>query len=172
MATVYQRLLQLYPASYREHFGEEMLDVFQAARADVQTKSLTAQVVFCAREFVGLVRGAAGEHLHILSKAEPGNWHWRFTMRNGFRFPKSTAVLMTIILAGVVMAIKRGQEIAVSLPRVNPQVAPIQSPSSLLSPIVSWVLFFYAAGLIGWLILYAMRRSGVHRLDELAGQQK
>jgi hypothetical protein len=31
---------------------------------------------------------------------------------------------------------------------------------------------FYAAGLIGWAILFALRRSGVHRLDETSGEPK
>jgi hypothetical protein len=172
MATVYQRLLRLYPATYREHFGEEMLDVFRAARADVQTKTLTAQLVFCAREFVGVVRGAASEHLHNLIGTELHNWRRRFTMRDGFRFPKTTAVLMLVILAGVVIAIKRGEDLATSLPRLDPQIAPVHSmPSSLLA-VVMFLLFFYAAGLIAWLILYAMRRSGLHRLDEMASQPK
>jgi hypothetical protein len=172
MATVYRRLLRLYPATYREHFGEEMLDVFHAASADAQTKTLTAQILFCAREFAGVVRGAASEHLHNLIGTELCNWRRRFTMRDGFRFPKTTAVLMMFILAGVMIAIKRGYDIATSLPHVNPQIPPIQSMPSSLLPVVLFLIFFYAAGFIGWLVLYAMRRSGVHRLDEMGGQPK
>jgi hypothetical protein len=173
MVTVYERLLRLYPAAHREQFGEEMLEVFGEAAAEAQDKALTTQIVFCAREFAGILRGAVAEHLHIVIGADIGNLHRRFTMRDGFRFPKSTAVLMSIILAGVIMAIKRGEDIWASLPHVNPQIAPIQSkPSTMLPPIVFYLLFFYAAGLIGWLILYALRRSGIHRLDEITGQPK
>jgi hypothetical protein len=31
---------------------------------------------------------------------------------------------------------------------------------------------FYAAGLIGWAILFALRRSGVHRLAGMSTEQK
>jgi len=94
-------------------------------------------------------------------------------MRNGFRFPKTTAVLMIIILAGVMLAIRRGEAIAYSLPHVNPQIPPIQPVHSvLLSGISLMFMFFYAAGLIGWAILFALRRSGVHRLAEMSGERK
>jgi len=94
-------------------------------------------------------------------------------MRNEFRFPKTTAVLMTIILAGVVLAIQRGEAIQGSLPYANPPVGPIHPVHSALLPGVLFGLaFFYAAGLIGWAILFALRRSGVHRLDETSVQPK
>src|SRR6266700_1900425 len=38
--------------------------------------------------------------------------------------------------------------------------------SVLLGGIVLGLAFFYAAGMIGWAVLFAMRRSGVHRLAE------
>jgi hypothetical protein len=34
------------------------------------------------------------------------------------------------------------------------------------------LLAFYALGMIGWAILFAMRRSGVHRLGEMASGTK
>lgn len=89
-------------------------------------------------------------------------------MRNGFRFPKTTAVLMTIILAGVIVAIRKGEAIAASLPDVSQPIAPIHSaPSYLLPGVVAGFIFFYGAGVIGWAILFALRRSGVHRLDDM-----
>jgi hypothetical protein len=94
-------------------------------------------------------------------------------MRTEFRFPKTTAVLMTIILAGVVLAIRRGEAIQRSLPYANPPVGPIHPVHSTLLPgVVFGLAFFYAAGLIGWAILFAMRRSGVHRLDETSVSPK
>jgi hypothetical protein len=41
----------------------------------------------------------------------------------------------------------------------------------MLSSIVSFLLIFYAAGSIGWIILLALRKIGVHRLDESSGQK-
>ena len=94
-------------------------------------------------------------------------------MRNEFRFPKTTAVLMTIILAGVVLAIEKGAAIQRSLPYVNPPIGPIHPVHSTLLPgVVFGLAIFYAAGLIGWSILFALRRSGVHRLDETSVQPK
>ena len=84
-------------------------------------------------------------------------------MRSEFRFPKATAVLMTIILAGVVMAIEKGEGIVASLS------AP---PHFHFFPGVMLMLgVVYAAGVIGWAILFAMRRSGVHRLETSADQK-
>lgn len=92
-------------------------------------------------------------------------------MRTGFRFPRTTAVLMTIILAGVVLAIEKGEAIEGSLPYANPPIGPIHPVHSTLLPgIVMGFALFYAAGLIGWAILFAMRRSGVHRLDETSSR--
>ena len=74
---------------------------------------------------------------------------------------------MTIILAGVVVAIKKGETISPrcrgceSSDRTTPA-----AHSVLLGGILLGLVFFYAAGMIGWAILFAMRRSGVHRLAD------
>jgi hypothetical protein len=171
MLTIYRQLLRLYPAAYRARFGEEMLAVFSEVESENESNSVLARGLFCLREATGLISGALSEHLRSMIGA-PGSMR-RFTMRDGFRFPKATAVLMTIILAGALLAIKRGEDIAASLPHVNPQIAPIQPVGSvLLPPIALFFAFFYAAGLIGWAILFALRRSGVHRLAEISGERK
>jgi len=175
MLTIYQRLLWLYPETHRQQFGEEMIAVFEDVRADIRDKGIMARSVFCLREIAGLLNGAIGEHVRAFIGSDPGFSFStrRFTMRNGFRFPKTTAVLMIIILAGVMLAIRRGEAIAYSLPHVNPQIPPIQPMHSvLLSGISLMFMFFYAAGLIGWAILFALRRSGVHRLAEMSGERK
>lgn len=92
-------------------------------------------------------------------------------MHSEFRFPKATAVLMTIILAGVVLAIQKGEAIHASVPDTNLPVGPIHPVHSTLLPgVVIGLASFYAAGLIGWAILFALRRSGVHRLDETSAK--
>ena len=96
-------------------------------------------------------------------------------MRNGFRFPKSTIVFMALILGGVLTAIKQGEDIATSVPHDVGPIAPIhiQSVHSiLLGGMPLFFAFFYAAGLIVWAILFALRRSGVHRLDSISVAQK
>lgn len=175
MLTAYRRLLLFYPAEHREQFGQEMVDVFAEAQAANGNKGAIAQGAFYAREIAGLLKGAVREHSRVVLGAHAGLslYTRRFTMRDGFRFPKTTAVLMTIILGGLMLAIKRGEDIANSLPHVNPQIGPIQPMhSGLLPPIALMVAGFYAAGLIGWAILFALRRSGVHRLDEISAERK
>ena len=170
MLTVCRSLLRLYPAEYREQFGEEMFTVLRDVRSESANKRFIARGRFYIREILGLMSGAVREHLRILTDphVELPLSTGRFAMRNGFRFPKSTAILMTIILAGVIVAIRKGEAIAASLPNVSQPVAPIHSaPSYLLPGVVAGFIFFYAAGLIGWAIVFALRRSGVHRLDEM-----
>ena len=55
-------------------------------------------------------------------------------MRNGFRFPKSTIIFMALILGGVLTAIKKGEDIATSVPHDMGPVGPlhIQSVHSIL----------------------------------------
>lgn len=107
--SVYRHLLRLYPAFHRERFGEEMFAVFCEMQAEAAAKGMVARSVFYVRETAGVMAGALQEHWRALG-GDPV-WLWfptrRFTMRTEFRFPKATAVLMTIILAGVVLAIKR-----------------------------------------------------------------
>ena len=89
-------------------------------------------------------------------------------MQSQFRFPKTTAVLMTIILAGVLVAIKRGEAIEASLANVSAS----HLQTNMLPGVAMGLAAFYAAGLIGWSILFALRRSGVHRLDQVSSEQK
>ena len=167
---LYRHALRLYPASHREEFGEEMLAVFRELRAEACTKGMLARTRCCVRETGGVVTGALREHWRLL-----GGEHFsqlfsdrRFTMHTEFRFPKATAVLMAIILGGVVLAIQKGEAISTSLRgAASPPIGPIHPVHSVLvGGIMLGFVYFYAAGLIGWVILFAMRRSGVHRLDE------
>lgn len=174
MLTVARSLLGLYPAEYRKQFGEEMFAVLLDLRAENRNRRLIERGKFYLRETAGLICGALREHLRILTHADVGLAlaPRRFAMQNGFRFPKSTAILMTIILAGVVVAIRKGEAIAASLPNVSQPIRPIHSaPSYLLPGVIAGFIFFYAAGLAGWAILFALRRSGIHRLADLSGQR-
>lgn len=172
---LYRNALRLYPAVHRERFGEEMIAVFRELHGETAAKGIFARSVFGVREIAGVLAGALREHWRVM--VGDSVWLWfprrRVRMRNEFRFPKATAVLMTIILAGVVLAIQRGEAIQGSLPYANPPIGPIHPVHSTLLPgVVFGLAFFYAAGLIGWAILFAMRRSGVHRLDETSVQPK
>ena len=166
---LYRLALRLYPAAHRENFGEEMVAVFRELQAEAVSRGTLAQSRSCVRETASVVAGALREHWRVWG----GERVWRlfssrrFTMHTEFRFPKATAVLMTIILAGVVLAIQKGEAIHASVPDTNLPVGPIHPVHSTLLPgVVIGLASFYAAGLIGWAILFALRRSGVHRLDE------
>ena len=178
MLSLYRFLLRLYPPAYRDEFGAEMLAVFGDAQAETWKKGVLARGVFCAREVAGLLRGALVEHLQGIAGSDlltasrsrirlsifPLR---RFTMRSEFRFPKATAPLMAIILALIVVAIEKAKAIQASLPHTNPHVGPIQPAQfTLFSTLVVVLAITCAAGLLGWAILFALRRSGLHRLSE------
>lgn len=174
MLRIYRGLLLFYPARYREEFGCEMITVLEELHAEASSSSMRRFSQFL-RETAGLVGGAIREHLRTLG----GHNGWasfpirRFTMHAEFRFPKSTPVLMTLILAGIVLAIEKGQAIQASLPHVNPPIGPIQpSQHAFVSGILWLFLFFYALGFVGWAILYVLRRSGMHRLAEMSADEK
>ena len=88
-------------------------------------------------------------------------------MTSQFRFPKTTAVLMMIILAGVILAIKKGEAIA-TLPYANPPIPPIQPDYLRLLPSLAFMfLAAYAVAGLGWMVLFLLRRTGLHRLSEM-----
>lgn len=172
MLAVYRKLLRLYPAEYRDTFGAEMISVLAEERSENAGKKLIGRGRLFLREAVGLLRGALREHFLALTEIheELSFASGRLAMQNGFRFPKSTIFFMALILGGVLVAIKKGQDIASSVPDVNPPLpVHIQSVHSiLLGGMPLFFAFFYAAGLIGWAVLYALRRSGVHRLSDVS----
>src|SRR4051812_32608532 len=104
MLRIYRCLLQLYPADYRVQFAEEMVAVFAALQQEVARQGIAARAIFCAREIKGLIIGALQQHAHSLigTSIYPEFSPRRCTMHTQFRFPKITAVLMIVILAGVV----------------------------------------------------------------------
>lgn len=175
MLRIYRSLMGLYPAPYRHQFSDVMITVFQEVQAGGAEESRSARGAFYIREIVGLLVGALREHLRALGGAHV----WlpfptrRFTMHTEFRFPKSTAVLMTVILAGIVLAIEKGKAIQSSLPNLNPHIGPIQPSHLTFLPTVALIfMFFCAAGVAGWAILLALRRSGVHRLAGMSAERK
>ena len=170
MLLLYRCLLRLYPAACRDTCGDEMISVFRDARDEKRAKGLPSLTGLYIRELTGLLQGALQEQLRTLL----GSRRWtlfplrRFNMRSEFRFPKSTTMLMVIILAGVVLAIEKAKAIQASLPNLNPPIGPIRPATFTFFPTIALMfLFFYVAGAIGWAILFALYRSGVHRLGDI-----
>ena len=148
-----------------------MIAVFRDVDADVHKQGRLATVKFYLREISGLFRGAIAEHARRIlgSHVSFPLLSRRFTMRSEFRFPKSTAFLMIVILAGVVLAIQRADAIRASVPDVNPPVVTIQPTHLTFLPTMALMfLLVYLAGAVGWIVLFALRRSGVHRLSTMS----
>ena len=156
MRRVYRALLRLYPSGYIREYGEEMLSVFCRAQEAARRRGLKAQVIFLFREVLGVLTGALHTQLHY--------YDWspfrRFHMRSDFRFPRTTQVLMTLVLVAVIFAIKRGQAIVVDA----------NGPENWTA-VLLWVLWVFALlcalGSGGYAILFALRRSGLNRLSNV-----
>ena len=89
-------------------------------------------------------------------------------MHSEFRFPKATVTLMTIILVAILVAIDRAKAIQASIPYANAQVGPIKAAEfAALPTLLIALLGACVAGVVGWAILFALRRSGIHRLSEI-----
>jgi hypothetical protein len=157
--TVYCWLLCLYPGSYRHEFGEEMASVFCQARSELPPV-LPAQIRFYRNEFCGLLSGALCAHLdRLFGRAIPFR---RFNMQSQFRFPRSTVFLMLVIFAGVVLTIAKASSIAGD---TSGSAWP-----SLVSVMALMLLSMCTAAAVVVGILHTLRRSGVHRLENVPSQ--
>ena len=85
-------------------------------------------------------------------------------MRPEFRFPRSTVFLMLVILACVVVSLEKAKSIQLKY----------GAGASLMSvwPALPWalalmLLIVAATVVIVWGILFALQRTGVHRLANL-----
>jgi hypothetical protein len=167
MDALYRWLLYLYPPLHRRAYDEEMRAVFLQAKADTRTQGWASQLAFCVREIFGLLAGALREHFGVTTGGRL-LLSRRFTMRSEFRFPKSTTALMFVILGGVILAIEKATSIAASIPHANPTLPPIHPvPPTFPQAIAVMFAVVYVSAAVGWAVLFALRRSGVHRLGDL-----
>jgi hypothetical protein len=178
MLALYRTLLYLYPAAYRCEFGEEMMDVLSEVQAETRNRSMVSRFVSGAREAGGLLFGALQEHVWNIMGSQgrrrlspmfsssflPG----RFAMKSEFRFPKATVTLMVIILAAVIFTIEKAKAISASVPPTSSPVGHIQPAQITMIPtlLVTMVTAIVIA-VIGWGILFALRRSGIQQLSEM-----
>jgi hypothetical protein len=154
--TVYCWLLCLYPGSYRGEFGEEMTSVFRDARSALPP-ALAVKISFYGREVFGLLSGALRAHFdRLFGPAIPFR---RFYMQPQFRFPRSTVFLMLVIFAAVLLAISKASGVAGD---TSGSVWP-----SLVSVLAFMLLTMCAAAAVVWGILHTLRRSGIHRLENI-----
>ncbi len=114
MLSLYRSLLRLYPSSYRDEFGEEMMAVLFEVQAQIGTKGWMTRAVSYARTrpegYCAALSGSTSDPLLIPTVAECFH-RGGSAMRSEFRFPKATVTLMAIILAGILMAIDKARAI-------------------------------------------------------------
>lgn len=162
MIAFYRWLLYLYPSGYRREYADEMISVFRCAHADACAGSFGARISFHLREICGLLAGSVQEHIHIISGSFPSISFTRLDMRPEFRFPRSTVFLMSIILAMVILAMEKANTIQVKY----------GAGSGSIWPSLPWflglaLLFTCATVTVIWGILFALRRTGAHRLANI-----
>ena len=162
MLVLYKGLLHLYPSAYQREYAQEMISVLRDAQADISAASFRERLSFRTRETCGLLTGAAREHLRIRCGGTPLSPLTRFNMRPGFRFPRSAAILMLVIFAGVMLTVQKAH------------IVQVKYGSSLGSmwPSLPWFLAFLllvtfagAAAILG--ILFALGQTGTQRLAKL-----
>lgn len=164
MLTLYRCLLHLYPAAYRHEYAAEMTSVFRQAHQAVSHETLAARASLCTREIPGLLSGALREQFRRIA----GECDWapfrRLDMRPEFRFPRSTIFLMLAILAGVALAIEKAKAIQLKY----------GAGANLMTvwPSLPWalglmLLIVSATVVIVWGIMFALHRTGMHRLANL-----
>ena len=162
MLSFYRWLLYLYPSLYRREYADEMISVFRHAQAEVSTGSFGERISFRARESGGLLAGALREHIRIIGGSYQLISFTRFDMRPEFRFPRSTVFLMSIIFVGVILAMEKANTIQVKY----------AAGAGSIWPSLPWflgltLLFTCATVMVVWGILFALGRTGAHRLANI-----
>lgn len=180
MLALHRSLMHLYPGAYRCQFGEEMMDVLTEVHAATRERSGLARFLSGVHEAGGLLFGALREHFRSIAGYDSGVFssmylRGRFAMKSEFRFPKATVTLMVIILAAVILTIEKAKAISASVPHANPAVGHIQPAQITMVPtLLVTMITAIGVAVIGWGILFALRRSGVQQLSEInpsAGQR-
>lgn len=162
MLSLYRWLLYLYPQLYRHEFADEMVSVFRDAHADVSAGSFKERISFRVRESLGLLAGAVREHIRIVTGSYQSISFRGFDVHPEFRFPRSTVFLMSIIFAGVILAMEKANTIQVKY----------AAGAGSIWPSLPWflgftLLFTCAVAMVGWGILFALGRTGTQRLANI-----
>lgn len=160
MTQLYRSLLYLYPAGYRREFGDEMVSVFSRARQAV-SRGFLPRAKFWHRELAGVLCAAAREHFRSFT----GSYDWNSSRRlNMRRFPRSTIILMTVILIGVGLTIESARNVQLKYDAAA-------GMTSVWDTLPGFLTFGFGVMLIAavsvWAILFALRRTGMHRLGRL-----
>jgi hypothetical protein len=170
MLLLFRSLLFLYPSSYRDEYGEEMMTVLAEVRADIRKKGALSRAFSYTREVAGLLGGALQEHARGFVSPQGDSLYLqrRLSMRSEFRFPKATVTLMTIILVAVIMTIVKATAIEDSVPPASTAVGPIHPAHfTIVSTLLILMAGVCVAATVVWGVLFALKRSGIQRLSEI-----
>jgi len=149
-----ERSFRLYPRSHRQHFGQEMRQVFRMAAQEIYPQGLLAMLVFCGRELHGVLAEAVGEYWQLLSLREGKLMHALEendgTARKEQGSPRREPLILGTLLAGSAIFIIWGldailREIIFSPDR--PELAAIMTVSILL---LSWLIFLLPPVVVGY----------------------
>ena len=150
MTSLYQQFVKALPGGTSASFFRR--DVRRVRRRAKRTSDavLPLRAVRSTHaKFSGLIKGAVLEHLREALSRKCKDYRLsrrRFTMRNEFRFPKATAVLMMIILGGIVLALEKARTIQASFSGGNPLLVPMEAAHLTFFPtLVLLLVIFYAA---------------------------
>jgi hypothetical protein len=172
MRALYRWLIYLYPPKFRRDFGEEMNCVFADASAAAARAGFARQLTFAAHEIAGILRGAIEEQIRSISGLSFVSRRIAMTSnRSRFRFPVAGIVLMVLSFAGLVLAIRYARDIAISFAGTT---YAFQGQVHAYQPERISVLLMFGVGfgatlvcaVVVWAVLFAMHRSGVHRLSD------
>jgi len=110
MRVLYEKMLRLYPAEFRQDFAEEMAWCYAQAAAE---RAGLRRTRFALRELTGLFYGACEEHL----RSAPGVWKLlrrviMISRNKRFRFPIAAIALMTVSFGMLVYAIRLARAIS------------------------------------------------------------
>jgi hypothetical protein len=162
MTSLYRFLLYLYPPSHRREYADEMIAVFRDAQAEIRPESLRKRIAFRMRETLGLLAGAMQERLRFFSGRSPMISFTRCDMRPEFRFPKSAVLLMSVIFGGVMFAMKEASAVQAKYGSAS------DSMWRTFPGFAGWTFAFVLVMVaIVWAILFALGRTGVHRLANI-----
>ena len=168
MEALFRGVVQLYPENVRELMGEEIVDVYREGCAACLGRAPIFKLRFYSREFAGIVGGLVREHMRNLL---PSFDHFapvgRLFMRSGIKFPIAGVVFMVLSFLGVMYAIFEAQAVSAAAPKDNPTLA--LHPVHVNPPggIVIIIAIAYVLGVIGWAVVYSLRRSGAERLSQV-----
>lgn len=161
MLQIFRSLLYLYPAGYRREFGDEMDFVLREAQGNLR-QGFRRQAAFCVREMAGLLCGSVREHFYVFI----GSDYWTEPRRSNMRrFPRSMILLMIVILAGVMLSIEAAKRIVAVQMKSDPSTVSVWGAFPGF-----FTIGFGVGGLMavsGWAVLFALRRSGIHRLSDV-----